>query len=137
MPNALTMAATPEPSGQGDGADRSGVVSATTVSRSGCGVNQRLNQQPLAHKPGAEREARTRRARPLRTGSWWPASGGPNREQVKVTQPGRGQHRAGGQKPEALEPAWATRCNSAAAIATVAGPCAPVAASRVAAPSAR
>ncbi len=56
MPNALTIAATPRPVVSATAPTASGAVSATSVSWLRRGVDQRLDQQPLADETGAQRQ---------------------------------------------------------------------------------
>ena len=115
MPNALTIAATPSPVVSATAPTASGVVSATAVPWPGRAMDQRLQQQPLADEPGAQRQpGRAERGDAEQYGGRRHPAGQPA-EPVQVTQPGGGQHRAGRQESRHLKAACATRCSSAAA----------------------
>ena len=103
MPNALTIAATPSPVVSATAPTASGAVNAIIVSLLGCGVDQRLDQQPLADEPGAQRKpGRAERGHTEQCcGGRHPAR--QPTQPVEVAQSGGGQHRPCGQEPQALE----------------------------------
>ena len=124
-PNALTIAATPSPVVSATAPTASGVASARMVCVPGRGVDQRLDQQPFADEPGAQRQP----ARPER--------GHPEQRVVagirRASPPSRSRSRSpvaastdpAARKPSLLNAACAIRCSMAAASAIVAVAVAP------------
>ncbi len=89
--------------GQCDHADRQRCRQRHDGVVSGGSVDQRLDQQPLTDKPGAQRQTTCAQCgHPEKDGGRRHSAGQPA-EQVQVAQPGRGQHRSGRHEGEALK----------------------------------
>jgi hypothetical protein len=137
IPKAFTIAATPSPVVSATAPTANGVVNATTALWSDaewisdCSSSHSLTkpapsgrpEAPSAASPNSTVVAGIRRASP-------PSLSRSRRPVATRTDPAL-------RKPRLLKAAWATRCSMAAAIAMVAGACAPASAKSVAAPSAR